>query len=373
MKSVKYLLFLLLLLCVFLFCGCTGKEEKKIEEVVKRELDLLKNLDSDTTQKYISYQELFPEETEATSDTSDIEEVSSLFFQDFDYKILNVNVDKDKKNAQADLRLVTLDAHALAEDFLKAQLKQEISLAASDQTDDQTFSLEDRYRLLRELLSTNDYQTVERNCTISLSASQDEEKNWEIRRNNSLENDLVGGLMNYLTDPDILSPEDTLTVYLDTLKNMSTDELGNYLNADSIASSGDSEKIQLADALVEHVHDSFDYSVGEASVSGYYATVDATITTFDSDAILKNYQKELDTYLSSVDAVIDGSQKRYEKSYSMLLDVIDKSTATKTVETTFTLINDGASWKLEDAGTVFGQALFGNLSSSPVEDADTQS
>jgi len=58
----------------------------------------------------------------------------------------------------------------------------------------------------------------ERNCTISLSASQDEEKNWEIRRNNSLENDLVGGLMNYLTDPDILSPEDTLTVYLDTLK-----------------------------------------------------------------------------------------------------------------------------------------------------------
>ena len=32
------------------------------------------------------------------------------------------------------------------------------------------------------------------------------------------------------------------------------------------------------------------------------------------------------------------------------------------------LINDGASWKLEDAGTVFGQALFGTLSSSPVED-----
>jgi len=132
--------------------------------------------------------------------------------------------------------------------------------------------------------------------------------------------------------------------------------------------------IQLADALVEHVHDSFDYSVGEASVSGYYATVDADnhhiLTVMQ---ILKNYQKELDTYLSSVDAVIDGSQKRYEKSYSMLLDVIDKSTATKTVETTFTLINDGASWKLEDAGTVFGQALFGNLSSSPVEDADTQS
>ena len=84
---------------------------------------------------------------------------------------------------------------------------------------------------------------------------------------------------------------------------------------------------------------------------------------------MKNYNKDLDTYLASVDAVIDGAQKRYEKSYSMLLDVIDKNTATKTVETTFTLLNDGASWKLEDAGTVFGQALFGGLSSSPVEDA----
>ena len=84
--------------------------------------------------------------------------------------------------------------------------------------------------------------------------------------------------------------------------------------------------------------------------------------------IKRNYQKELDTYLASVDAVIDGAQKRYEKSYSLLLEYIEENTATKTVETTFTLINDGASWKLEDAGTVFGQALFGTLSSSPVED-----
>lgn len=56
------------------------------------------------------------------------------------------------------------------------------------------------------------------------------------------------------------------------------------------------------------------------------------------------------------------------KVLQSLLEYIEENTATKTVETTFTLINDGASWKLEDAGTVFGQALFGTLSSSPVED-----
>ena len=129
----------------------------------------------------------------------------------------------------------------------------------------------------------------------------------------------------------------------------------------------DPAKISLAEALVKQFTPPLIILL-ETTVSGYTATVTANITTFDSDAALENYQKELDTYLASVDAVIDGAQKRYEKSYSLLLEYIEENTATKTVETTFTLINDGASWKLEDAGTVFGQALFGTLSSSPVED-----
>lgn len=109
MKSVKFLL-PLLLLCAVLFCGCTGKEEKKIDEVVKRELDLLKHLDSDTTQKYISYQEIFPGDLEDAAMSSDIEEVFSLFFQDFDYKILDTSVNRDKAIAKVSLRLFTLDA-----------------------------------------------------------------------------------------------------------------------------------------------------------------------------------------------------------------------------------------------------------------------
>lgn len=374
MKSVKFLL-PLLLLCAVLFCGCTGKEEKKIDEVVKRELDLLKHLDSDTTQKYISYQEIFPGDLEDAAMSSDVEKVFSLFFQDFDYKILDTSVNRDKAIAKVSLRLFTLDARALAEDFSKALLKHEIALAASDDTeDDQTVTLEDRYMLLNQLLSSNKYQTVERNCSITLTASEkNEETIWEIKRTTTLENDLVGGLMNYLSDPDILSPEDTLLVYLDTLKNMSTEELANYLNADSIVSTEDPNKISLANALVEQVHNIFNYSIGETSVSGYHASVKADITTFDSEAILNSYQSQLDDYLSSTDAVIDGAQKRYNKSYQLLIDSIKENKEEKTVTTTFTLINDGASWKLEDAGSVFGQALFGTLSSSPVEDSEEDS
>lgn len=369
MKTVKYLLPLFFLLGILLLCGCTGKEEKKIEEVVKRELDLLKNLDSGTTEKYISYQELFSGGEEDDAKSADIEEVFSLFFQDFDYKILDVDANKSKHYAKASVRLFTLDAHALAEDFAKAKLKQEISQAADDASSDvSSSSLQNQYMLLDQLLKTGDYQTVERNCTISLkSTEKGNETVWEIQRTDTLENDLVGGLMTYLSDPEILSPEDTLLVYLDTLKNMTTDELGIYLNADSIASTDDVSKIDLAEALILQVHDFFDYEIKDTTVSGYHAAVNVNITTFDSDAILAHYQKELDDYLSSVDAVIDGSSKRYEKSYNLLLDSINTNTAVKTVSTTFNLINDGASWKLEDAGTVFGDALFGNLTSDPIE------
>lgn len=63
----------------FFFAAVQVKKKKKIDEVVKRELDLLKHLDSDTTQKYISYQEIFPGDLEDAAMSSDIEEVFSLF------------------------------------------------------------------------------------------------------------------------------------------------------------------------------------------------------------------------------------------------------------------------------------------------------
>lgn len=58
--------------------------------------------------------------------SSDIEEVFSLFFQDFDYKILDTSVNRNKAIAKVSLRLFTLDARALAEDFSKALLKHEM-------------------------------------------------------------------------------------------------------------------------------------------------------------------------------------------------------------------------------------------------------
>ena len=105
MKTVKHLLaFLMIILLSVFLCSCSQSAKAHAEKAIKKDLDLLKNLDSETTMQYISYQELFPDSDDSTKLSADIKEVFSLFFQNFDYKILGISVDSDEKNA-SDFRI----------------------------------------------------------------------------------------------------------------------------------------------------------------------------------------------------------------------------------------------------------------------------
>lgn len=374
MKTVKHLLaFLMIILLSVFLCSCSQSAKAHAEKAIKKDLDLLKNLDSETTMQYISYQELFPDSDDSTKLSADIKEVFSLFFQNFDYKILGISVDSDEKNASAQLKLTTLDAEALASDFVSASLQEEILETASGKENDNGNSLEQRYLLLYKLLKNNTYSSAERNTSIQLNnLGSSSEPDWEITHSSSLENDLVGGLITYLSDPDLVPPAETLTVYLKTLQEMDVKQMANYLGLDSILNTSDSAKNAIASALMEQFHSCFNYKISSTSVSGYLAEVDAELTTFDSNSILTQYEKELNTYLASADAVIDGSQKRYNKSHELLLDSIRNNQATITATATFHLTNYGASWKLENAGTELGNAIFGTLTASPVPEDSTE-
>ena len=373
MKTVKYLLAFFFVFLAVSVCGCSYSAKTSAEKAIKKDLDLLKNLDSETTMKYISYQELFPDSDDNTELSDDIKEVFSLFFQNFDYKILDVSTDQNQETASAQLRLTTLDTQALARDFVSQSLQDEILKAASGDknTEENENSLEQRYLRLHKLLKNNSYKTVDRNASIQLiNHGSPSNPNWEITHSYSLENDLVGGLITYLSDPDLVPPDETLGVYLKTLQEMDVQQMSNYLGLDSILNTSDPAKNAIASALMEQFHSCFNYKITDTSVSGYLAEVQADLTTFDSDSILSQYEEELNTYLASADAVIDGSQKRYNKSHELLLDSIKNNTTTTTANATFHLTNDGVSWKLEDAGTELGNAIFGTLTASPVpEDA----
>lgn len=363
MKIVKRLLPAFLFALVFLMAGCSSMGKSDVKEVITSELDLLKNLDSEKTQEYVSYKELFPN-TKDMELSAEVKEVFSLFFRNFDYKIQKIQVDKKQKTASASVKLSTLDAQSLAEDFAALKLKTEIEKAASSKSAENfSDSTDDNYRLLNQLLKKNKYETTEEICTITLHYKNDA---WIIDHSNALENDLVGDLITYLADPDILSPEETMKVYLKTLKKMELEEINNFLGIESLLASGDTARSAIASALVEQVHTNFNYKITESTVNGYTASVKAEITTFDSDSILDNYHEKLNDYLSSADAVIDGSEKRYLKSYELLLETIEKNEDTITASAVFHLVNDGASWKLKDASTELGNAIFGTLITSPV-------
>lgn len=372
MKIAKALLpVLLILLAVTCLTACSHVDKTDVQAVITNELDLLKNLDTDAARKYVSYKELFPDATEEVKLSPEVKEVFSLFFQNFDYKILNIDVDNDTNEATATLRLSTIDAYSLAEDYNKASLQNAIiNAAASDNatTEETTDSMEERYLLLDKLLKENTYDTVDRECSVKLHNTGRDKEEWEIIRSHSLENDLVGGLMTYLSDNDLLSPEETLTIYLTTLKTMDTKQLGNYLGIESLFSSSDTDKNSIATALVEQFHQNFDFEITSCDEESYTASIQTEITTFDSNAILTAYQAEQETYLNSADAVIDGSTKRYEKSLQLLLTNIKSNTATRKTSAVFHLTNDGVSWKLQDSNTSIGNAIFGTLSSSPVSE-----
>lgn len=352
MKIAKNLISLFVfILAVVCFGGCSHLDKTDVKTVISNELNLLKNLDSDTAQKYVSYKELFPDATTETSLSQEVEEVFSLFFQDFDYQILDLDVDEDKKEATEKIKLTTIDAQTLASDYAEASLKAAILKAASSDsadTEETTTSMEDRYLILDDLLKQNHYETMETECTIRLTDKGTSKQEWEIIRTHSLENDLVGGLMTYLSDSDLMSPEETLSVYLDTLKTMDSKQMGNYLGLESLLNTSDSAKNSIASALVDQVHKTLDYQITSCNIQSYNAVVTTEITTFDSASILSDYQSSRDTYLSSVDAVIDGSSKRYEHSLELLLNSIKENTDTVTSSVTFilpTTVHPGNSWK----------------------------
>lgn len=78
-RLVPIFCILLVLFAVSIANGCSRKNESNVKDVVKNELDQLKNLNSETTQKYIPYKELFPGATENTGLSDEINEAFSLF------------------------------------------------------------------------------------------------------------------------------------------------------------------------------------------------------------------------------------------------------------------------------------------------------
>ncbi len=352
----------LLLLLIFPFCllltGCGNIEKTDVETEIVKDLDQLKNLDAATAEQYISAENIFPNATEAISNSELVEEFISLYFQDFNYKILDIEVKDDK--ATASLRLNTLDAQKLAKDFASAHLEEAILAAANtaNQVPAQETTLDEHFELMNQLMRDNQYEAVETNCTMHLKKSKG---SWHIKKNNDLENEIVGGFISCITNPNLLTPTETLTIYFSTMQGMSDTQLINYLGISQLLDTDNTATEAFTSALIQQVQSCFAYEIGSCSQEGYTSNAEVGITTFDYDAILKNYETQIQEYLATPQALYDGEEGRSSKSYQLMLDCIQSNKDTITLDVTVPMVNDGISWVLQDT-SVIGNAIFGTLS-----------
>ena len=360
MKTLRHLLSVLLCVFTFLCIGCSGDDHSDIRKAISAELDSLKSPDTDEAYSYLSQSDLFPDGADASDEapSAEVKDVFSMFFKNFDYNIQSVNVSEDGNTATASVRLTTIDAEALSKDFASSSLREAIRTASQTGGSESRASIGERYLLLNHLLKTGEYSSVESDCTIKLTNN---DNSWTVDHTAALENQLVGGLVSRLADPYILTPEETIDIYLGTIRKMNTDELSSYLGLNGLYSESDDSLRQIYNAMVEQVHDHFNYSIQDGSQSGTSATVNTVITSFNSDAVMERYHSEMDSYLATADAVIEGSDARLAYSRNLLLRCIKENTDVTENNVSFSLKNDGVSWKLLDPGKAFGEALFGTI------------
>ena len=359
MKTVKKLFSVLILFISVICIGCSGDDHSDIRKAISAELDPLKDLDSSEAYSYLNQSTLFDDPSfSPDSSSEDIMDVFPMFFKEFNYEIESVDLSEESQTASATVRLTTIDAESLARDFAAASLRETVQDAAKNGGTETPRTTEERYLLLNHLLKTGVYDTVESECDIQLTETDD---GWKVDHTAALENQLVGGLISYLADSYILSPESTLDIYLGTLHKMSQEELSSYLRIGSLSADADDTLSQIYSAIIAQVHNHFDYEVLGSTIDGTSADVRAAITTFDGNSIMEAYRAEMNTYLDSADAVIDGPDARLAYSRQLLLKHLKENTSTTKSDVTFLMENDGISWKPVNTGNIFGDALFGTI------------
>ena len=359
MKTLKIVFTFIFTVVVLVTSGCSFRESSAVKKALISELDYLKRLDSDQDLSMLSYQELFPN-TDNLESTA-IQDIFVLFFKDFDYKIQQIALDEKSDKAYVSVKLTTLDAASLAKDFAARSLKIQIESAAG-QSSQSLETLDEHCRLLNHLLKTNEYDISESVCQIPMIKT---ENSWEIQRSVSVENDLTGGLITCLSDPFILTPEETMDIYLNTIKQMNLPEMSRFLMLDSLSEDiNDPAKSGIAEALTEQIIRTFNYQILDSETDRFESSVNIRITTFDSDAIVAACQEELSEYMNSPEAVLDGYSRRYEKSLELLLSHLRTNEKTIQKDVVIHLINDGISWKPESPEQSLGPAIFGALSGS---------
>lgn len=343
---------LILLVCSALClsgCGYAGPEK-----AVRKELDYIQKLDEAAISSFISYEDLSAASDLSLEDDSDTTDAIRLFFQNFRYHIDSSSQSGDGTSATVTVSLTNLDARELAKDLCREIYQDSLSYSHSD------YDIHSAFSLMKECLEHNDYPEKTTTAVIHLTSENDV---WTIDSTPELENDLTGGLVSYLSDPYLLSPEDILDLTLAPFKDFTAEDWQSYLNISDVFAAGTDQADTIDQLLFQQIAQFFDYEITDVVQDGDDAKVTVNITSLDLNAVIESCLGPLRDYGSSTESIRDSSEEFNQKTGEILITALENNVSSTVTQVTVLLHNDGHTWD-PVLDTSFTDALLGNLDES---------
>ncbi len=351
--KTKKLLMGWFLLCMFFLTGCGYAGPEK---AVQQEMDQIRKLDESTISNFISYEDI----TAANASSKDLgpeaTQAVKLFFKNFKYRIVSSSVSEDQTTAEVTVSITNIDAKQLAKDLCLSIIQDTTVNDTSSSEDGLTSS----FALMQQCLESNSYPLVTTKATVNL-VKQGEE--WIIPESTEFEDDLTGGLVSYLQDPYLLTPEDVLDCTLSAFSSFDTQQWYTYLNSDDILSTGSDLANEIDLALCEQIARFFDYTIDDASQDGDKAQVSVTITSLDLEAVMSTCKESLLDYAQTTESIRATDEEISQKNAELLLKALQENEQSAQHSVTVSLVNNGYSWELQP-DELFSSALIGGVVSA---------
>ncbi len=337
---------LLLFLLTLTGCGYAAPEH-----AVEQELDLIQQLDESTILSVLSYENLRMQPTVPLGNEEDAAQAAKLFFSQFSYRILASSVDGDSAGADVQVEITNIDAQALAEDLCRAMIRSSVSQGGASGTSVSPFSL------MRQCLENGSYPLVSSAVTVRL---ENQDGTWVLADDAQLANAITGGLVSYLEDPYLLSPEDVLSCTLAPFSDFTANQWGSYLEMDDVFGTGSEYKDALDLALCEQIATYFSFEILDVLQDGDTATATVRIESLDMPSVCRTCRKSLLSYAKTTESIRASDAEIAQKTAEYLLEALGENTASAANTITVELINNGHSWEavLDDN---FSDALLGGM------------
>ena len=348
---------LVLQLLAVVFFGAYRKELlPEPSAVVEKELSLIRSLDETTIHNFISYETMMGADgTAASPDTIGPEtgEAVKLFFQHFDYQLHSENITNNTAIVTADI--INIDTETLARDLRSVLTARSLNLR-SDNLSPRT--LNDYYILLRDTLHAHSYSTSVTSASFHLNRT---DNGWGIESDETLQNALVSNFISWMNDPDLLSPEDVLSIWMDEFSTLNAREWSSYLKVSDIFSTGSEAYASSIDEIyMEKIADFFSWNIESCSVDGSDARAVLTVTSADMPYILESYHDRLVRHSRTSEFITDDESALLDASAKYLLEAFEEEARPGDFQITVNLHNDGHTWQPEISAELTN-AFLGNI------------